>query len=62
MIRGGEIRNVYEVWVGKHGRNGRLEDLGLDGGIISVLVSQKQDMRSCTRISGSGQGERGGLL
>jgi hypothetical protein len=36
MIHGDENRNTYLLLVGKLGRNGRLENLGLDGGVISI--------------------------
>jgi hypothetical protein len=43
IIRGPENRNVYMVLMGKLGRNGRLEDLDLDGGVMSTLIWQKED-------------------
>jgi len=51
MIRAGENRNIYVVLVRKLGRNGQSENLGLDGSAISILFSQKQDMRSWTVFS-----------
>jgi len=61
MIRVGENRNIYVVLVGKLGRNRRLEDPGLDGGLIPILFSQKQDMRSWTVLSRLRTGARGGF-
>ena len=50
MTRGGENRDIYVVLVGKLGRNGRLGDPGLDGGIISVLFSFKYNQQGATFI------------
>ena len=50
------------VLVGKLGRNGQLEDLGLDGDVIFIRISQKQDMRSWTVFFWLRTEVRAGLL